>query len=296
MRVEQVGTTNNYGVLSTIFTTKAELSTAKSHYGSGYTIIVVDEDNFEDLYPVGSIYINARSETNPATLLGFGTWTRLENVFLYCVKSGYNKTGGASTVTLKTANLPKHSHDYTPEGSISEVDLAHVHNIKHTHTTEKHKHTAENHKHTVTAQGEIKTNCAGKTGFVTTKLAAYCTPVFSAVDEKVLQLEDFESRCYSTGEQNKWNTNRGQQKLVLNLEELAKQLDLQFEGKEVDTSEVEVTINEAEVTVNEFTSDSDKMSANEKHKHTFTGTKKATTDVGSTESFSILPSYLTVAA
>ena len=27
------------------------------------------------VYPVGSIYINASSATNPATLLGFGTWT-----------------------------------------------------------------------------------------------------------------------------------------------------------------------------------------------------------------------------
>lgn len=27
------------------------------------------------LYPVGSIYINATSSTNPGTLLGFGTWT-----------------------------------------------------------------------------------------------------------------------------------------------------------------------------------------------------------------------------
>ena len=27
------------------------------------------------LYPVGSIYVNATSSTNPATLLGFGTWT-----------------------------------------------------------------------------------------------------------------------------------------------------------------------------------------------------------------------------
>ncbi len=26
------------------------------------------------VYPVGSVYINAASETNPATLLGFGTW------------------------------------------------------------------------------------------------------------------------------------------------------------------------------------------------------------------------------
>jgi hypothetical protein len=29
----------------------------------------------QTLYPVGSVYINATSSTNPATLLGFGTWT-----------------------------------------------------------------------------------------------------------------------------------------------------------------------------------------------------------------------------
>lgn len=29
---------------------------------------------FQQLYPVGSIYINASSSTNPSTLLGFGTW------------------------------------------------------------------------------------------------------------------------------------------------------------------------------------------------------------------------------
>jgi hypothetical protein len=28
-----------------------------------------------ELYPVGSIYVNATSSTNPGTLLGFGTWT-----------------------------------------------------------------------------------------------------------------------------------------------------------------------------------------------------------------------------
>jgi hypothetical protein len=29
----------------------------------------------QTLYPVGSIYTNATSSTNPATLIGFGTWT-----------------------------------------------------------------------------------------------------------------------------------------------------------------------------------------------------------------------------
>lgn len=35
------------------------------------------------LFPVGSIYINAKNKTNPGTLLGFGTWARLPgDVFL----------------------------------------------------------------------------------------------------------------------------------------------------------------------------------------------------------------------
>jgi hypothetical protein len=29
---------------------------------------------FQSIYPIGSIYINATSSTNPASLLGFGTW------------------------------------------------------------------------------------------------------------------------------------------------------------------------------------------------------------------------------
>ena len=34
----------------------------------------------ETIYPVGSIYINVNVATNPNTLLGFGTWTHLEQV------------------------------------------------------------------------------------------------------------------------------------------------------------------------------------------------------------------------
>ena len=33
-------------------------------------------NSIQALYPVGSVYINASNGTNPATLLGFGTWER----------------------------------------------------------------------------------------------------------------------------------------------------------------------------------------------------------------------------
>ena len=64
------------------------------------------------VYPVGSIYISYNS-TNPGTLFG-GTW---ENYGSGRVLKGINsgtagQTGGSSTVTLSTANLPAHTHTY----------------------------------------------------------------------------------------------------------------------------------------------------------------------------------------
>ena len=69
------------------------------------------------VYPVGSIYINASVSTNPATLLGFGTWVSFGAgrvlVGLNSADSDFNsveETGGAKTHTLTTSELPAHSH------------------------------------------------------------------------------------------------------------------------------------------------------------------------------------------
>jgi len=65
------------------------------------------------IYPVGSIYINATDNTNPATLFGFGTWTAFG---AGRVPVGFSsgetefdtaeETGGAKTHTLTDAQLP----------------------------------------------------------------------------------------------------------------------------------------------------------------------------------------------
>lgn len=67
-------------------------------------------DIVDMIYPVGSIYMSVNS-TSPASLFG-GTWTQLEDRFLLGAGSTYTNgsTGGSSTVTLTTANLPSHSH------------------------------------------------------------------------------------------------------------------------------------------------------------------------------------------
>ncbi len=70
-------------------------------------------------YPVGSIYINATNSTNPATLLGFGTWVAFGAgrvmVGLNSSDTEFDtaeETGGVKEVTLTAAQsgLPSHSH------------------------------------------------------------------------------------------------------------------------------------------------------------------------------------------
>lgn len=66
------------------------------------------------LYPVGSIYSNASDATNPATLLGFGTWEAMQNRVLVGKGSGTfaanGATGGAETHALSIPELANHNH------------------------------------------------------------------------------------------------------------------------------------------------------------------------------------------
>ena len=62
------------------------------------------------VYPVGSIYINATSSTNPATLLGFGTWSAYgEGRVLVGSGGSLSGTGGATTAST---TLPNHTHQW----------------------------------------------------------------------------------------------------------------------------------------------------------------------------------------
>jgi len=70
------------------------------------------------VYPVGSIYINAAVSTNPASLLGFGTWAAFGAgrviVGLNASDSDFDtaqETGGAKTHTLSTSEIPSHTHN-----------------------------------------------------------------------------------------------------------------------------------------------------------------------------------------
>lgn len=87
------------------------------------TITTINNDidaltlRLDKIYPVGSIYINASVSTNPATLLGFGTWVSfgasrvlvgLDNANSICDTP--EQTGGVANTVL-----PSHNHAGTTE-------------------------------------------------------------------------------------------------------------------------------------------------------------------------------------
>lgn len=86
-------------------------------------VSTVDVSSIVDIiYPVGSLYWS-KNPTNPATLFG-GTWTQIKDKFILAAGDSYAQgaTGGASTVTLTTAQMPMHTH-----GASTNTTGAHSH-------------------------------------------------------------------------------------------------------------------------------------------------------------------------
>lgn len=87
-------------------------------------------------WPLGSIFI-AAVNTNPATLLGFGTWAAFAaGRVLVGFDSGdadfdaAEKTGGAKTHTLTTSEMPAHTHVQDAHGH-NVTDPGHAHTQRH---------------------------------------------------------------------------------------------------------------------------------------------------------------------
>jgi hypothetical protein len=87
-----------------------------------------------NIYPVGSIYMNASDSTNPATLLGFGTWVAFGAgrvpVGQNTSDSDFNtleETGGEKNHTLTIAEMPSHNHNQPagilPPPNANDVDV-----------------------------------------------------------------------------------------------------------------------------------------------------------------------------
>lgn len=77
------------------------------------------------LYPVGSIYINATVATNPATLLGFGTWTAFAAGRVMVGLNGSNAAFDTVEETGGSADAITVSHTHTA----TVTDPGHLHTI-----------------------------------------------------------------------------------------------------------------------------------------------------------------------
>ena len=93
-------------------------------------------------WPIGSVFTSVLS-TNPADLLGFGTWAAVASGrVLVGLDSGQSEfdtsreTGGAKTHTLQASEIPSHTHIQDP----------------HTHVQNSHTHTQDAHSHVITSQ------------------------------------------------------------------------------------------------------------------------------------------------
>lgn len=88
------------------------------------------------LYPIGSIYTNATDDTNPSTLLGFGTWSRFgQGRVLVSQDSadtdfgGIGATGGSKRETLTESQMPSHSHPVDPPSTATSTGGNHTHGL-----------------------------------------------------------------------------------------------------------------------------------------------------------------------
>jgi hypothetical protein len=82
------------------------------------------------VYPVGSIYINAASSSNPTSLLGFGTWTEFGAGRVLVGQNASDalfdtleETGGSKDAVVV-------SHNHTASSSSSVSDPGHTHTVR----------------------------------------------------------------------------------------------------------------------------------------------------------------------
>ena len=155
-----IATTQSAGNNSTALATTAFVTTA-----------------LQAMYPVGSIYINAGVTTNPATLLGFGTWTAFgAGRVMVGLNAGdalfdaLEETGGSKdavvvshTHTASTSSAGSHQHDilgnriavaYNPAGSEAAMNGA----TPNTNNAVTEAAGTHSHSVTVDAAGSSGTN------------------------------------------------------------------------------------------------------------------------------------------
>ena len=107
-----------------------------------------------EAFPVGAVFISIYN-TNPATLLGYGTWELISQnrMIMGCANTDQAiSEGGSNSKTISVNNLPVHSHVVPEHGhSASSASAGHTHAVSTT-SAGSHSHTINdggNHTHNV---------------------------------------------------------------------------------------------------------------------------------------------------
>lgn len=104
-------------------------------------------------FPVGSLYWTGKAPNDggdPNELFG-GTWVQIKDKFILTAGDTYNAgaTGGNASIQLTVAQLPSHSHSFTPSGEVS----SHSHTINSGNTSSSGTKTTAGIRHSGSTGG-----------------------------------------------------------------------------------------------------------------------------------------------
>lgn len=172
----------------------------------------------EVIYPVGSIYMSTNS-ISPATLFGFGTWTRIEGKFLLGAtdeatgsEASYvaGTTGGQASVTLTAAQsgVPAHNHGNTIKAATPQLShdsitqpAFNTPELTHTVTQPTVKYTApKSHTHNLSSAGYAYTSISATgSGYVTQWQVSAASKTYAAKAIKATEGYTENSVAHTTG-------------------------------------------------------------------------------------------------
>ncbi len=77
--------------------------------------LVLSAPSSSQQLPVGSFYFNDAVSTNPATLLGYGTWVAIQGRVIIGADGSYpvGTTGGSATTTQTSSQIASHTHTFS---------------------------------------------------------------------------------------------------------------------------------------------------------------------------------------
>lgn len=144
----------------------------------GIPVSAISSDVYAKMWPIGSVYINATNNANPADLLGFGTWVQFaagrvivgidtdQTEFNAPEKTGGHKALQSHTHTGTTNSTGAHTHalgNYgTSGGSFGTVDSSNA-----SSSGTRNTGSAGNHSHSFTTNSSGTGNAGNLQPYIT---------------------------------------------------------------------------------------------------------------------------------